>query len=551
MECEGGLSCIPHDEEPPDPGEEDMMEDSDNETCVPSTFQREEDIRQVEQVVEMMEPMRAGRAGPLISHLLFVDDIILFGEATLNQMKVVKQCLDVFGEVAGQKVNGSKTHVFFSKNTREDVRQDIQNFSGFLATNNLGKVPGITLAKSVISAVGSGWDISALHTVLEESAVQMVLNEMPPNPRRGADSICWGTSGDGKFSVKEAYKSLIGSCGANGGWNWIWRINVPERIRVFIWQMMHHRLPTKDRVQRWSGRSPHCDWCTNQVEDTLHALRDCYFAARVWSLLVKPSALAGFFHSGFSDWVKFNKDENIAVYDGVEWLQVWAVGVWMLWNWRNRAIFCDDFVRPKHPHLSIIEFVKEISSASDVYQSDRSPCIRVEKLVAWEKPRVGWVKVNSDGAVKQDVDSAGCGAILRDHSGRWLGGVIRSLGSASVLKAEAWGAFEGLALARDLGFRKVCWEADSKVLVDSVLSNGLVGADLHSIIQEIRLALASFDLVEVRHRWREANCCANFLANLGCFCSSGRCKLSEPPVGLANLLLADVVGIHVPRLVAL
>jgi len=47
------------------------------------------------------KPMRAGRYGPQISHLVFVDDLLLFAEASIEQAHCVLHCLDMFCQASG------------------------------------------------------------------------------------------------------------------------------------------------------------------------------------------------------------------------------------------------------------------------------------------------------------------------------------------------------------------------------------------------------------------------------------------------------------------
>jgi hypothetical protein len=53
--------------------------------------------------------IKAGRNGPMVSHLMFADDLLLFGEASENQMNCVMQILDTFCKLSGQEVSQAKT----------------------------------------------------------------------------------------------------------------------------------------------------------------------------------------------------------------------------------------------------------------------------------------------------------------------------------------------------------------------------------------------------------------------------------------------------------
>lgn len=41
----------------------------------------------------------------------------------------------------------------------------------------------------------------------------------------------------------------------------------------------------------------------------------------------------------------------------------------------------------------------------------------------------GWIKINIDGAARgQDGGNAGCGVLVSDAEGRWLGGFVNRVG---------------------------------------------------------------------------------------------------------------------------
>ena len=49
-------------------------------------------------------PIQVSRQGPTVSYLYFLDDIVLFAKATVNQINVIKGCLDMFCASLGQKL---------------------------------------------------------------------------------------------------------------------------------------------------------------------------------------------------------------------------------------------------------------------------------------------------------------------------------------------------------------------------------------------------------------------------------------------------------------
>lgn len=53
------------------------------------------------------------RGGTRISHLMFADDVVLFGEASAEQARLVENCLNEFCERSGQKVNTQKSSIYF------------------------------------------------------------------------------------------------------------------------------------------------------------------------------------------------------------------------------------------------------------------------------------------------------------------------------------------------------------------------------------------------------------------------------------------------------
>lgn len=59
------------------------------------------------------KPIKASKDGPLISHLLFVDDMLLFTEASVDQVATIKGCIDQFCCHFRQLVSVAKAKIFF------------------------------------------------------------------------------------------------------------------------------------------------------------------------------------------------------------------------------------------------------------------------------------------------------------------------------------------------------------------------------------------------------------------------------------------------------
>ena len=70
------------------------------------------------------------RRATLVSHLLFADDCIVFGKASKEEGRRLLKILEVYERESGQKLKREKTSLFFSKNTKEEVKEDVKDMFG-------------------------------------------------------------------------------------------------------------------------------------------------------------------------------------------------------------------------------------------------------------------------------------------------------------------------------------------------------------------------------------------------------------------------------------
>ena len=60
------------------------------------------------------KPLQALRSNIGISHLFFVDDLILFAKVDVDSCEAISEVLDEFCAESGQKVSVEKSKVYFS-----------------------------------------------------------------------------------------------------------------------------------------------------------------------------------------------------------------------------------------------------------------------------------------------------------------------------------------------------------------------------------------------------------------------------------------------------
>jgi len=89
------------------------------------------------------KPIVASRGGPSVASLFFADDLILFGEASLAQAKIIKDCLATFCKASGQKVSYNKSSVFFSNNVEDNLARILSEELEIPRTSDLGRYLGM------------------------------------------------------------------------------------------------------------------------------------------------------------------------------------------------------------------------------------------------------------------------------------------------------------------------------------------------------------------------------------------------------------------------
>ena len=116
-------------------------------------------------------------------------------------------------------------------------------------------------------------------------------------------------------------------------WGQIWKLNVPPKVRNFIWRACSHCLPTYENLHKEKVPvEAVCEICCQAPETVTHVLWECSFTCNVWSLFKgttqKCSNQAEYF------FLKTMKQKLSATE-----LEKWSTIAWVIWNASNQFYF--------------------------------------------------------------------------------------------------------------------------------------------------------------------------------------------------------------------
>ncbi|CAN1177924.1 Putative ribonuclease H protein At1g65750 [Linum perenne] len=225
---------------------------------------------------------------------------------------------------------------------------------------------------------------------------------------------------------------------------------------------------------------------------------------------------------------------------------------WLIWQARNKFIF-EHLDRPSSAIVEQCQFwINLVLSSWKTFQLGREApgLARQTQLIAWRPGEEGWFTLNTDGSRISQSGATTIGGIIRDSTGKLVRAFCANVGNCSITRAELRAIVEGLKLAWSLGIKKVVIQSDSAAVV------AMLQAGAHSVHKHVAL-VAEFLKIRARpweisltHIFREANCSADYLANLGHSFWFGFHVFYYPISSLADWLRYDLVGVALPRVVS-
>ncbi len=170
----------------------------------------------------------------------------------------------------------------------------------------------ITLVRHLIAQQSHSWNKEIVTATFLPFEAEIIL-KIPLSHYRQDDILIWGGTKNGDFAVRSGYHLLLNdSHRADPGpsdtsllvkaWNTIWSIQVPPKVRHFLWRASHESLPTRQNLHyRHVIDDPICPSCNSKTETTIHIIWLCSISQHVWQSVPWSQKLTRDTYSDFQE----------------------------------------------------------------------------------------------------------------------------------------------------------------------------------------------------------------------------------------------------------
>ena len=128
---------------------------------------------------------------PIVSHLLFADDSLLYANATSQDCSVIQHILKVYERASGQQINLQKSSVVFSGSVETQLRQTLvqilgveevprhEKYLGLPTHVGRSKMEAFAYLKDSLTKKLTGWRAKLLSSAGREIFIKVVVQAMP------------------------------------------------------------------------------------------------------------------------------------------------------------------------------------------------------------------------------------------------------------------------------------------------------------------------------------------------------------------------------------
>ncbi|KAJ1413109.1 Reverse transcriptase zinc-binding domain [Sesbania bispinosa] len=113
------------------------------------------------------------------------------------------------------------------------------------------------------------WKFNLLNQYLRRYVANEIRCHPPPHAELGSDTPRWALTPDGTFTTKTANSLATDEYSAlkDHSWDFVWKWDGPQRVRVLLWQLLRGGLKINGRRARYgmatNDRCPLCRCACN------------------------------------------------------------------------------------------------------------------------------------------------------------------------------------------------------------------------------------------------------------------------------------------------
>lgn len=204
-------------------------------------------------------------------------------------------------------------------------------------------------------------------------------------------------------------------------WKAIWKMKVPQKIKLFAWRCCRDIIPTKSNLHhRKIPINVGCPLCLMHEETCSHILWGCKKVKVIWQEVFAAvwEKVKNIFKMATSP--STFVDNLLSAQSTVTAEVIWVIA-WFIWNSRNGFVM-QNFV----PDFSSIP-AKSLAWLTEWHEAKEREGIGVnitagtDLMSKWSPPPPNVFKINFDGALFPSQNCAGAGVVIRNDKGSlWL-----------------------------------------------------------------------------------------------------------------------------------
>jgi ribonuclease HI len=413
----------------------------------------------------------------------------------------------------------------------------------------------ITRVEELINPITGVWDVQLIRSIFWEVDANRIL-QIPLRHGR-EDVVAWHFTKNSLFSVGSAYhlqwlykfgenriNEQASGVGDDKVWSQLWKLEVPAKIKIFGWRVLHGLLPCKGVLaNRHIDNSSSCPACHSNCEDIKHVLFGCSQAKEIWRILGiedKINTALAIHHSGSVVVAEMiTRPKQIDELNHIGFAELILTGSWYIWWQRRQYVHGEPVQNPTRAALSIATLTTNFQRSMKKVKNN------TKKEQGWKRPPEGELLLNVDASYSPERGSGGTGAIIRDSTGSFVGARVSFYEFMSdAATAEVTALREGLVLAQTMGCNRIRIQSDCLKVVETMRQGGFTATISGPVYEQCDMMWHDFVFISLEHCNREANCVAHELARVASQEKMTCNWVTEPPSFILGALVNDVTVLH-------